>query len=176
MFIDARQIGMLGGVRIEERTPVLRSHQVVAFCPKKYFGKGVVMKKVSVLLAFLLVFGVVFAASQPVNGKRFELSMGLSFDAYSYHSPYDPAGYSNTDSYINLPIRFGWYIWKGLEFEPELMLTKYREHEIYPPSEDYKYSETGWMLSGNLLYNFRINNSHFMPFILAGFGFGNGVP
>jgi opacity protein-like surface antigen len=124
----------------------------------------------------VLVFGVVFAASQPVDGKRFELSTGLSFEAYSYHYPGEPAGYSDTETYINLPIRFGWYIWKGLEFEPELMLTKYHSHEVYPGYYDDKYNETGWMLSGNLLYNFRLNQSHFMPFILAGFGFGNGIP
>lgn len=134
------------------------------------------MKKISVLLALLLVFGVVFAASQPVEGKKFELSTGLSFSAYSYRPSGEPAGYSSKQSYFNIPVRFGWFFWKGLEFEPELMLTFY--HSSYNDGAGYSYSyhETGDILSGNLLYNFKLNKSHFVPFVLAGFGFGNAIP
>jgi len=134
------------------------------------------MKKISLLMAFLLVFGVAFAASQPVEGKKFEFSTGLSYEAYSYHYTGAPAGYSDTQSYFNIPIRFGWFFWKGLELEPELMMTFY--HSSYNSGTGYtsSHSETGDILSGNLLYNFKLNKSHFVPFVLAGFGFGNAIP
>jgi len=134
------------------------------------------MKKISVLLAFLLVFGVAFAASQPVEGKKFEVSTGISFEAYSYRPSGAPAGYSSTSSYFNIPVRFGWFFWKGLELEPEVMLSFY--HSSYNSGTGYSssYSETGDILSANLLYNFKLKNSHFVPFVLAGFGFGNAVP
>jgi opacity protein-like surface antigen len=134
------------------------------------------MKKLCLFMALLLAVGVAFAASQPAEGKKFEFSTGISFWSYSYHYPGEPAGYSYTESYLNFPLRLGWYFWKGFELEPEFMLTKYHEHEVYPPSYDYKYNATGWLLSGNLLYNLKLNKSHFVPFILAGWGFGNGIP
>ncbi len=133
------------------------------------------MKKICVLLTFLLVFGVAFAVSSPVDGKKFEFSTGISFATYSYHYPGEGAGYTDTESMLNVPIRFGWFFWKGLELEPELMWTKYHEKYGYSGSMS-TYNETGRMFSANLLYNFTLKNSHFMPFVLAGWGFGNGLP
>ncbi|HVP89807.1 MAG TPA: outer membrane beta-barrel protein [Terriglobales bacterium] len=133
------------------------------------------MKKISLLMAFLLVFGVAFAASQPVEGKKFEFSTGLSFWSYSFHYQNEPTGYKDVETYFNIPFRLGWFFWKGLELEPEFMLTAYHESYSYT-GYSYKYSETGWLLSGNLLYNFKMKNPHLLPFVLAGFGFGNGVP
>ncbi len=135
------------------------------------------MKKLSLLLALLLVLGAATVAfAGIVDGKKFELSTALSFESISFHYPGEPAGFEDTISFINLPIRFGWFIWQGLEFEPELMLTRYHSHYVDPGNYDEKYSETGWVLSGNLLYNFKLKNSPFVPFVLAGFGFGNGIP
>jgi opacity protein-like surface antigen len=134
------------------------------------------MKKIALLLAFVLVLGTAFAVSGPVEGKKFEFSTGLSFWSFSYHYPGEPAGYKDIESYFNIPFRLGWYFWKGLELEPEFMLTAYHESYSYTGYSGYKYNETGWLLSGNLLYNFKMKNEHLLPFVLAGWGFGNGVP
>ncbi|HUM35064.1 MAG TPA: outer membrane beta-barrel protein, partial [Candidatus Saccharicenans sp.] len=61
----------------------------------------------------------------------------------------------------NLPLRAGYYIWKGLEIEPELMLTKAEG------------ADAGFILAANLAYNFNLKGN-LRPFILAGIGFGNG--
>jgi len=135
------------------------------------------MKKVCVFLGVLLLLGAATAASGSiVEGKKFEFSTALSFETFSYTYPDAPAGYKYTQSYLNIPIRFGWFIWKGLELEPELMWTSYHYHEVYPGYYDDKYHETGVLFSANVLYNFKLKSPHWVPFVLAGFGFGNGVP
>ncbi|MGA2363016.1 MAG: outer membrane beta-barrel protein [Candidatus Aminicenantales bacterium] len=128
------------------------------------------MKKVCVFLGVLLLLSAATsAAGSVVEGKKFEFSTAFSFESIKFGT--------GTDwykvSFFNVPVRLGYFIWKGLEFEPELMLTA--QHESY--SGGYTYNQTGWLLSGNLLYNFKLNKSpRLLPFILAGFGFGNGVP
>jgi opacity protein-like surface antigen len=138
--------------------------------------RGETMKKIAFLLTFLLVVGVAFAVSQPVEGKKFEFSTGLSFAAYAYHPGDEPAGYSSKETYFNVPVRIGWFFWKGLEFEPEFMLTSYHDSYNDGAGYTYDYKSTGYILSGNLLYNFKLTNSRFVPFLLAGYGIGNAVP
>jgi opacity protein-like surface antigen len=130
------------------------------------------MKRTIVILAVMLLLSTAAAAAVgPVEGKQFEFSTGFALSIQNYNYSY---GAKETYTYFMIPFRLGIFIWKGLEFEPELMLT----------AEHYKYTEpgysdtghsTGYILSGNLLYNFKLNGSpRMIPFVLAGFGFGNG--
>ena len=75
-----------------------------------------------------------------------------------------------------MPFRLGIFLWKGLELEPELLLTA-EKYKSYDPDGDLVGSDhqTGYILSGNFLYNFKLGKSpRLIPFALAGFGFGNG--
>jgi opacity protein-like surface antigen len=58
----------------------------------------------------------------------------------------------------------GYFIFKGLEIEPEFIFTI--------PDES---KNTGYFLMGNLAYNFKTSGKT-MPFVLAGVGYGNGEP
>ena len=114
------------------------------------------MKKLFTFLAALLFLGATLVMSQPVPGKKFELSTAISFTSFKI------SGDSNSESILILPVRFGYYIWKGLEIEPELALSK------FSPGGHVDFN-----LSGNLAYNFK-TSGEFVPFLLAGAGFGNG--
>ena len=121
------------------------------------------MKKVCVFLAVLLFLGATFALSQPVPGKRFELGTSVSF----YSVKYEYAdGFTNSWTVLSVPIRFGWFVWKGLEVEPELILT-------IPMGKDR--SATAHFLQANVAYNFETSGK-FVPFIGGSAGFGNGIP
>jgi len=113
------------------------------------------MKKFCVFLTALLFLGTTFAVSQPVAGKKFEFGTSLSFSSFKFTDD------TESDTLLSLPLRFGYFVWKGLEIEPELMLMKFK-------GEDTSYS-----LSGNLSYNFKTAGK-LVPFVLAGAGIGNG--
>jgi opacity protein-like surface antigen len=117
--------------------------------------KGVIMKKLCVFLAGLLFLGTTFAMSQPVAGKKFELGVAFSFASIRYAEE----EYSYT--VWTLPLRVGYFVWKGLEIEPEIMLQKFK-------GDDLAYD-----LCGNLAYNFK-PSGNLVPFVLAGIGIGNG--
>jgi len=112
------------------------------------------MKRFFVFLTVLLFLGATFAAAQPVPGKKFELGTSFSF------SMFDFGGDSESQTVLTLPVRFGYYIWKGLELEPELMLIKFED------------SDVTYNLSANLSYNFKTKGK-IVPFVLAGAGIGN---
>jgi len=114
------------------------------------------MKKLGVFFVAILFLGVTFAASQPVPGKKFEFSTAFSFSSLKF------SGSTDSDTFLCLPVRVGYFFWKGLEFEPELMLMKFDD------------SDAAFNLNGNLSYNFK-TSGHLLPFVLAGAGFGNGI-
>ena len=118
------------------------------------------MKKLCMFLAALVIFGVAFAAAQPVAGKKFEFSTAVSFMSFKLDEDED------TFSYMNIPVRLGWFIWKGLEVKPEL--------QLFIPMGDYE-GDTTYFLSGRLLYNFKTAGK-LVPFIAGGGGYGNGFP
>jgi hypothetical protein len=113
------------------------------------------MKKSAVFFVVLFFVGATLAMGQPVPGKKFELGTSISFTSVSL------SGYSGSDTYLIMPVRFGYYVWKGLEIEPELLITS-----VHP-------GHTGFNLSGNVAYNFKVAGK-FVPFVLGGAGFGNG--
>jgi len=114
------------------------------------------MKKALLVLTVTLFFFTLTLSAQPA-GKKWEAGFSFSFSSYKW------SGATESDTLLNIPIRAGYYIWRGLEIEPELMLTKFEG------------SDAGYILSANLAYNFKTSGS-LMPFVLAGFGFGNGMP
>jgi len=116
------------------------------------------MRKLMVALVVILCLGGLALQAQTADGKRWEFSTAISYDSFS--------GGEMSETYYawNVPFRIGGYIWKGLEIQPELMLTK------------FKHSDTGYLLSANFLYNFDLKKKGFVPFVLVGAGFGNGFP
>ena len=93
--------------------------------------------------------------AQPLEGKKFEFSTSASM----WNVKSDGG---ETETLINLPIRMGFFVFKGLEIEPELFFT------IPEKGEDI-----GYIILGNLSYNFK-TSENLMLFVLGGAGFGNG--
>ncbi len=117
------------------------------------------MKKacgVFILILFLLVSAKTSSA-QAVEGKRFEFSTSASMWNVKYRWS------TETRTVFNVPVRIGFFLFKGLEIEPEVFLT-------IPEDSDY----TGILFLGNLVYNFKASKKA-IPFILGGFGIGNGL-
>ncbi len=113
------------------------------------------MKRFYALLIVLLFLGATSAISQPVPGKKFELGTAFSFSSFK------TSGSTESDSFLSIPLRFGYFVWRGLEIEPELMLAKFSPGDAH------------FNLSGNLSYNFKTAGP-LVPFLLAGAGFGDG--
>lgn len=105
---------------------------------------------------FFVTFSVTGAFAQLPNNKRFEFSTSASMLNYKYEG-------GDTHTWINIPLRIGFFVYKGLEIEPELFLTI--------PTEDTEY--TGILVLGNISYNFK-GSKKLVPFILGGAGIGNG--
>jgi len=116
------------------------------------------MKKIMVFVIFTLfvvgVSGIVQA--QVISEKRFEFSIAASYWNIKY------ADSSDSDSLLNIPLRLGFYIYKGLEIESELILT------IPDESED-----TGYLALFHLVYNHKASDNVIL-FVLGGAGVGNG--
>lgn len=109
------------------------------------------MKIFLLILLFLVLSEATFA--QPVKNKKFEFSTSASIWNVKFEG-------TETETLINIPIRLGFFVFKGFEIEPELFLT-------IPEGEDL-----GYLLLANVSYNFKVSNK-FIPFILAGGGYGN---
>lgn len=116
------------------------------------------MKRSCVFLAAMILLGTPFAAAQPVPGKKFEFSTGVSF----FNVKFD--GSDSSYGFLSVPFRFGWFVWKGLEIEPEVCVT-------FPVSDE---GDTSYFLLGNVIYNFRTSGD-LVPFVGAGAGLGNGL-
>jgi hypothetical protein len=67
----------------------------------------------------LIFLGATLAMSQPVPGKKFEFSTAFSFSSFKF------SGGMDSESLLLIPLRFGYFVWKGLEIEPELTLAKF---------------------------------------------------
>jgi opacity protein-like surface antigen len=66
---------------------------------------------------------------------------------------------------FNIPIRLGFLVTQNIEVEPEILFSKYEEEDA------------GFILSGNLAYNFNPTSpeSKSVPFVLGGLGFSNTI-
>jgi opacity protein-like surface antigen len=117
------------------------------------------MKKLSAVLIVLLFAGAAFAQAQVVP-RKFELGTSVTY----YNLKFDSD--TSSMSYLNIPVRFGWYFWGGLEIEPEV--------DVFIPMGDTD-GDTTYFFEGKLLYNFRLPGGT-EPFIGGGAGVGNGIP
>jgi opacity protein-like surface antigen len=118
------------------------------------------MKKAFAFLAVLFVLGTTFASAQPVPGKKLEFGTSVAFFSYK------PDDATSAVSYLSIPFRLGWFFWKGLEIEPEFLLSI----PTFSGGGDMSY-----FIGGNLTYNFG-SGTRLIPFIGGGAGIGNGIP
>ncbi len=117
------------------------------------------MKKSIVFLTVLLFAGVAVASAQVIPLLKFELGTSVSY----YNLKFDDD--TETLDYLNIPVRFGWYVMGGLEIEPEF--------QLFIPMQTG--SEMAYFVQGHLLYNFSLAGK-IVPFIGGGAGIGNGLP
>ena len=117
------------------------------------------MRKPCLVLISLLIWGAAFAAAQPVPGKRFEFGTSLNFVSLKTQND-EPA-----QGALNIPVRFGWFFWKGFELEPEFTIS-------FPIGAVTATTEL--LFLGNLTYNFKTAKP-LVPFIGAGAGVGSGI-
>ncbi len=111
------------------------------------------------LVVFFLLSAIVSATEGPVKGKKFEFSTAISFsNAKRLDRDNTPV------SVLTIPVRFGWFVWRGLEIEPEVQLNSVDGGRL------------NYFLQGNLTYNFKAP-LNLVPFIgpFAGFGSENPV-
>jgi len=96
--------------------------------------------------------------AQAANGKRFEFSTSISiWEALAGWA------FDLLQANIDVPTRFGFYVYKGLEFEPELFLT-------FPAQT----GEIGILAFGNVAYNWPLSREARF-FVLGGVGIANGA-
>ncbi len=116
------------------------------------------MKRLLIPLATTVITLFTFSiASAQIEQGQHELSSQVSFMIRSIeHS-------SGSVDALTVSARYGYFITNVLEFEPELMFSK------------YKNSDLGFIASANLSFNVSRSNSDnkIVPFILAGGGIAN---
>lgn len=113
------------------------------------------MKKLTVLTVISLLALALTVYAQP-DGKKWELGIGLDYSSVKSSD--------STEAFdiLTIPLRLGYYLWKGLEVEPELFLMKVEDNDL------------GYLFNLNGVYNFKTAGS-FRPFLLAGVGITNGI-
>ena len=92
----------------------------------------------------------------------FELSAALSF----YHNRYYSGEISDSFSMLCVPVRFGWFVWKGLEIEPEISM-------FFPLRSDG--GSVRHYFEAKVVYNFKASGK-LIPFLGGTTGWGNGLP
>jgi len=117
---------------------------------------GEKMRKTAFFVLVVFVF-CLSALAQPVPEKKWEFSASGSFSSMKSKDA------SESLDLLNLALRLGYFVYKGLEIEPEFLLTIPDESE-----------NTGVLFMGNIAYNFG-PSKNVAPFVLAGFGVGNGA-
>ena len=108
------------------------------------------------LIAFLVVLISAPAVLAQIEKGDKELSIAASFMSRKYED-------GEAWTVINIPIRLGVFVTKNVEIEPEILFSKWEDEDL------------GFLLSGNLAYNFTIlePESRTVPFLFSGFGFSN---
>ena len=112
------------------------------------------MKTMQIVLSLLMCGAL--AHAQPGTGGSKELSISGSYQNIS------SGGSSGSGAFLLSP-RLGFFVYEGLEIEPEVLL-------MFASG-----SEPVYMVNGNVSYNF-VNAGKGVPFILAGYGIANTVP
>ena len=115
----------------------------------------------TIQLIVITVFMATLLIAQPREGKNKELSLSGSYQNYSSENSSESAGA------LLVSPRLGFFVFEGLELEPELLF-------MFPSG-----SEPVYMANGNVSYNFishSISGGKGVPFILLGYGIANTVP
>ena len=103
-----------------------------------------------------------------IKQGTWEFSMSGNFGSSSGSTEQSGAISFKTDQpaegYLSLAFRPGFYVIEGLVVEPELLWTAL---EGAPPSLS---------LMANAAYHFEVPQSRMVPFVLAGYGWANGIP
>jgi hypothetical protein len=121
---------------------------------------------------FVLVVTVWAISSQSQSQIRqgtWEFSFSATAGEVSGSSEYSSSFGTSTfkmesQKYVSFVLRPGFIIVEGLELEPEFYLTAVEG------------SPAAIAFSGNLAYNISIPESRVTPFLLVGYGVGNGIP
>jgi len=114
---------------------------------------GKMFKRI-IFTAWIFLIIVVSGWGQ-VPRKLVEVSLAGSFQVFSENG--------EAATFINIPLRAGFFATKNLEIEAEFALTA-------PENSD-----VGFILSGLLSYNFKTPGG-LMPFVTAGYGVTNSIP
>jgi len=118
------------------------------------------MKTVVCLLALVIFFGSSVLYGQIEKGS-WEMSVAGTFGSVSSSTNGNDG---ESTSLISIAARPGYYVINGLSIEPELYWTAIEnERPIFN-------------LAANVSYTFRVAESGVSPFVLAGYGIGNGIP
>jgi opacity protein-like surface antigen len=126
------------------------------------------MKRACGALLLGMALSSLSAFSQTERGS-WELSLAGNMGIYSTSSEYTSAGRTTTNDgealgYFGLDLRAGYYVVDGLSVEPEIYMLAV---EKSPPA---------FNIGANASYTFTIRDSPVKPFVIAGYGIGNGVP
>lgn len=111
----------------------------------------------TILPLILTILTAVSSFGQPREGSNIELSLSGSYQHTSSGSS------SNGSGALLVSPRMGFFVWKGLEIEPELVC-------MFVSQNDPVY-----IFNGNVSYNF-ISGHRGVPFVLVGYGIANTVP
>jgi len=112
---------------------------------------------ITVTCAFL--FASSAFAQSPLKGKL-EFSTGGAFQSLTVSEG------STSESYMfmNIPVRVGYFVTEGLEFEAEIIASVWEDDILFNNE-----SELAMVFSANASYNFA-NGARVRPFLLAGVG------
>lgn len=111
------------------------------------------LRKFSFILGIILVLAATVQAQ--LIKRTLEASVSASFQLFSEND--------NTETFVNIPLRLGFFITRNWEIEAEFAITA-------PQNAD-----AGFILSGLLSYNFQTPGG-IMPFAFAGYGVTNSFP
>ncbi len=113
---------------------------------------------ITFMIGLFILLSVDTAFAQTENGD-IELSGAASFMSRKFEDD-EEAWWV-----INLATRLGIFVTRIVEFEPEIMLSKFEDEDL------------GYILSGNLVFNIssRRPGSNVVPFFLGGFGVSNTI-
>ena len=95
--------------------------------------------------------------SQIEKGNK-ELSVAASYMSRKFENA------DESWTAINLKLGFGYFITQGLEIEPEIFYSNYKD------------DDAGWIISGNIAYNIPTgDDNNLLPFCLVGYGYSNTI-
>ncbi len=121
------------------------------------------------VLTFCIVAATSLPAISQTQSGSWELSLAGNVGSMSATTEFTGGGRTQTDegeaqAYLGLNLRAGYYIVDGFSLEPELYLLAV---EKTPPAFNF---------GANASYTFTIPESPVKPFLIAGYGIGNGIP